>query len=204
VRRLRREEGGFSLVELLVVLVILGVVLAMAGSTLVSMTRAGNRGQALVDNEQNANFALNALARDLRAANPLLAPSSSAVYTTVVQMDLGPSAGPQTVVQWVFDSTAKTLTRNIMSGTTVTSSYLWLTGVLNSSTQPVFGLFDSANNDLVAQAAVPGTVALCTTRVEVQIDGLSEPGPLPFNVVADVQLRNQIANLAAAGGQPCA
>jgi prepilin-type N-terminal cleavage/methylation domain-containing protein len=200
---IHREESGFSLVELLVVISIMGVVLAMIASSLISMSNTENRGQALITNEQNANFALIALARDLRAANPLQPLSTAAAYASTVQMSLGPSSGPQTTVQWVFDSTAKTLSRSVVGSGA--PPYIWLRGVLNSPSQPLLIVFDRSNIDLIAQGTVsPVTIATCTTRVEMHIAGLSQPGPLPFNVVADVQLRNQIANLAAQGGAPCA
>jgi len=183
---------------------LLVVVLGAMGSSLISLTQSSNQGEALVANQQAVLFTLTQLARDLRSASPLLTLSSSSSYPSTIEVsDVNPSGGSPTTVEWIFSSSAQTLTREVLVNGTVTSSKVMLTRVLNSASQPVFSYFDLNNNNLVTEGDPPATISTCTTRVEALIVGQADPGPTPFQETQDVQLRNQIANLAAQGNNPC-
>ena len=110
-RRLRQaeraDEGGFTIIEVMVATSILLVVLAMVFGSLVSLTRSEDRSQRLVSNEQNVRFELDQLAREIRAANPLvplLNATSAATYDNQIEMVLGPTGGTQQVVRWTYDT----------------------------------------------------------------------------------------------------
>lgn len=188
----------------MVATMLLGVVLGVLGSALVSLTNSSAQGEALVANQQDVLVTLTQLGRDLRAANPLLALPTTSAYTTSVEMtDVNPSGGTGTTVEWVFNTSSKTLTRELLVNGSVTSAKVMLKGVQNSASQPMFSYFDLDNNNLVSEGDPPATISTCTTRVEALIVGLSDPGPSPFQESQDIQLRNQIANLAAQGNNPC-
>ncbi|MGH9063217.1 MAG: PulJ/GspJ family protein [Acidimicrobiales bacterium] len=201
--RSRRREAGFTVVELMVTSAIMLVALGVFGGLLVSLTGATNRGDALVTNEQDVSTVLTQLNRDLRSSNPLLPLALTSNYPDEVEMALvDPTTGGTTDVTWKFDPTTQTLTRQLGSGT----ADVVLTGVKNSTATPAvpfFSYFDDQGDNLVTGGAPPGTVATCTTNVQVQVVGAAEPGPQPFREQSDVQLRNQLADLAAQGGNPC-
>src|SRR4029077_12074489 len=101
-----RSEAGFTIVEMTIATAILMVVLAMFLHTLVSLTRSEDRAHRLVANEQNVRFELNQLAREVRAANPLLdlLTSNPADYSNTVEFALGPTGGTQPIVRWTYDT----------------------------------------------------------------------------------------------------
>lgn len=204
----RRPEQGFTLIEMVVALAIMSVALGVFGTVFVTMTHASTKGQALVTNEQGAELALESLSSDLRAANPVVALPTLATcpattpgcaYTSAIELQRDTASGSAQTVEWVFDSVAHTLTREVLTapGGSVSSSAVMLRGLSNSLSQPLFSLYDANNNDLVGDGAAPETVATCATRVRVNIDGLTVPTPYPYNVTADVSLRN------ASGGSSC-
>jgi len=94
VRRLAKEQGGFTLVELLVVLAIVGVILAgitqLLTSALRSQTDQTNRTQA----QQDARLGLDKLRREIRCANGLTTPSGyPASAITITLGSYCPTAG---------------------------------------------------------------------------------------------------------------
>src|SRR4029077_19364833 len=107
-RARRDDERGFTVVEVTITSAIMVVVLAMFFSTLVSLTRSEDRSQRLVGNEQNVRFELDQLAREVRAANPLvplLNATSASDYSSTIELVLGPTGGAQQVVRWTYDTT---------------------------------------------------------------------------------------------------
>jgi len=214
VRRLRRarsDERGFTVIEVMVATSILLVVLAIVFGMLVSLTRNEARSQALVGNEQNVRFELDQLAREIRAANPLVpllnAPDAS-TYDNQIEIVLGPTGGTQTVVRWTYDTTAEQMVRQVMSGTsasaTVVSQSFYLARVRNvESGIPVFTYFGQHGEDLVAQTlADDGNLhdaANCAVRVHIEISSDSNPGPLPFTQTQDVEVRNRLPGNVGCG-----
>ena len=69
----QRDEAGFSLIELMVVLVILGVVGAIIAGGLTSGLRASNQAQARIEAYEDLQIAVERISRDLRGASGLLA-----------------------------------------------------------------------------------------------------------------------------------
>ena len=84
-----RGEGGFTAIELMVVLGVMSVVAVTLGDVLISTTRASNNTEALVANEQSTVLTLTQLARDLRAASQL----TYAVPTEVAFNKVSAAAG---------------------------------------------------------------------------------------------------------------
>jgi len=208
-RRLERapaEEEGFTIIEVMVATSILLLVLALVFGSLVSLTRNEDRSQRLVSNEQNVRFELDQLAREIRAANPLvplLNATSAATYQNQIEMVLGPTGGTQKVVRWTYDTSTLQMVRQVMSGTsataTVVSQSFYLARVRNIETNtPVFTYYGQQSEDLVAQSlalADPNhthDAANCAIRVHIELSSDSNPGPLPFTQTQDVEVRNRL------------
>ena len=211
LRQARADEGGFTIIEVMVATSILLVVLALVFGSLVSLTRSEDRSQRLVSNEQNVRFELDQLAREIRAANPLvplLNATSAAAYDNQIEMVLGPTSGTQQVVRWTYDTTTLQMVRQVMSGTsstaTVVSQSFYLARVRNVDTNtPVFTYYGQHNEDLVAQTlANDGNLhdaANCAIRVHIELSSDSNPGPLPFTQTQDVEIRNRLPGNVGCG-----
>lgn len=70
-RRMDSREGGFTLVELLIVVTLLGVVGAAMTTFLISSSRVGTRVNETAVNNQTARVAVEAITRELRTASKL-------------------------------------------------------------------------------------------------------------------------------------
>jgi len=82
--RLRREERGLSLAELLVTIMIFAIVLAVVSGTFVTMTRATSFANATDTNARSASTAMNEMTRLLHSAmnNPQQNASDAPAFTT--------------------------------------------------------------------------------------------------------------------------
>jgi type II secretory pathway pseudopilin PulG len=206
-----RDEGGFTIIEVMIASSIMVVVLTMFFATLSSLTNSEDRSQRLVSNEQNVRFELDQLAREIRAANPivpLLNATTAADYQNQIEIVLGPTGGTQTVVRWTYDPTNEKVSREVMSSTastaTVLSRSFFLTRVRNVETSvPVFTYFGQHNQDLVDQTLTNGgylhDAANCAVRVHIVLTSDSNPGPVPFTETQDVEVRNRLPGNVGCG-----
>ncbi|HEV7525158.1 MAG TPA: prepilin-type N-terminal cleavage/methylation domain-containing protein [Acidimicrobiia bacterium] len=211
VRARRRDEQGFTIVEVTIATSIMVVVLAMFFGTLASLSTSEDRAQRLVSNEQNVRFELDQLARDIRAANPLvplLNAATAAGYDNQIEVVLGPTGGSQQVIRWTYDTTTKQMVRQLMSSTasnaTNLSQTFLLVRVRNIETAtPVFQYFGQQDEDLVAQTlANSGNLhdpANCAVRVHIVLRSDSNPGPVPFTETQDVEIRNRLPGNVGCG-----
>ncbi|MFM8236429.1 MAG: hypothetical protein ACKOBG_01545 [Actinomycetota bacterium] len=205
------DESGFTVTEVAITSAVLIAVLAMFLNTLTSLTRSEDRAQRLVANEQNVRFELDQMAREIRAANPLISllhASSASAYTGQVQLVLTSDGSADQVVRWTYDTTRMIMVRQVMSSTatnaTVVSESFFLNRVRNEDTgTPVFRYFDQAGTDLVAKALADGAYlhdpANCAVRVHIELRSDSQPGPLPFTVTQDVHIRNRLPGNVGCG-----
>ena len=206
-----RDEDGFSIIEVMISTAILLIVLAVLFDTLISLTRSEDRSQRLISNEQNVRFELDQLAREIRAANPLvplLNASAASDYDDQIEMVLGPTGGAQTVVRWTYDTTKEQMVRQLMSDTSATATVVaqsfYLARVRNQETGiPVFTYYGQHGEDLVAQSLANGgnvhDAANCAIRVHIDLSSDSNPGPLPFTQTQDVEVRNRLPGNVGCG-----
>lgn len=206
-----RDEAGFTVTEVAITSAVLIAVLAMFLNTLTSLTKSEDRAQRLVANEQNVRFELDQMAREIRAANPmlpLLAATSASAYSRQVQMVLVSETGVEQVVRWTYDTTRMIMVRQVMSSAAATATVLnesfFLNRVRNNDTGiPVFRYYDQAGTDLVADALADGgnlhDPANCAVRVHIELQSDSQPGPLPFTVTQDVHIRNRLPGNVGCG-----
>ena len=209
-RHLRDDQSGFTIIEVTAVTGILLIVMAACFSTLVMLTRTERRTNALVSNEQEARQALTDLARDIRAANPLMplpGVADGAISTYQSQLQVASSTGTTTLVRWVYDrATGSPTYRSLLRQTinpgngAVLTSVVRLSNLRNAERTPAVPMFSYTSQsglDLVA-AGQAANVASCTLQVHIVITADSNPGPEPFTVNSDVQLRNRLP-----GGMGC-
>ena len=94
VRRLAEAQDGFTLVELLVVLAILGVVLAGITQLLTSALKSQNDQTNRTQAQQDARLGLDKLRREIRCANGLTTPSGFPASTITITLgSYCPTAG---------------------------------------------------------------------------------------------------------------
>ena len=91
----RRDDDGFTVSELLVVVLLLGIVSIVLLGAMESLTRTSAKTEAKAQTLADARTALETVARDLRAANPIneLPSGPTAQYDTAVAFDVYCSAG---------------------------------------------------------------------------------------------------------------
>jgi prepilin-type N-terminal cleavage/methylation domain-containing protein len=80
--RRRRGEGGMSLVELMVVLVMTSIVSALVYAVLIDSTQVAARADNSVRAENNGRLALRAISQDIRAAVQIRTATSTTACTT--------------------------------------------------------------------------------------------------------------------------
>jgi type II secretory pathway pseudopilin PulG len=211
LRRARRDDSGFTLVELTIAMSLLMLVLGALFSTLESLTQTEARAQHMVSNEQNVRFEIDQMAREIRAANPLvplLSAQTATDYDNQIELVLGPTGGTQTVVRWSYDTAKEQITREVMSDTgsnaTVLSQSWFLVRVRNVETStPLFTYYGQNGEDLVAQTLANGgslhDPANCAVRVHISVSADSEPGPMPFTETQDVEIRNRLPGNVGCG-----
>ena len=205
------DEDGFTIIEVMIASSIMVVVLTMFFATLVSLTRSEDRSQRLVSNEQNVRFELDQLAREIRAANPivpLLNAATAADYSNQIEIVLGPTGGAQKVVRWTYDGTTEKMSRELMTDTsstaTVVSRSFFLFRVRNVETATaVFTYYGQHNQNLVSQTLTNGGYlhdpANCAVRVHIVLTSDSNPGPVPFTETQDVEVRNRLPGNVGCG-----
>jgi type II secretory pathway pseudopilin PulG len=192
--RPRRDDEGTSVLEVTLAAMLFSVVLVILLQGVVSLTNNDSRRSALNENTESVRVAVQQVARDLRAANPLVATDSvgsRSVSANEVILKFGPTTATQTIVNWRYDSTAKTLNRctRLPSATAFTC-----TTVLGSVTQPsssaVFRYFCTSGAELnPAGTNGPNDIAAVGARVRVALSAAPNAGPAPLPVEEDAQVR---------------
>jgi type II secretory pathway pseudopilin PulG len=205
------DQRGFTVVEVTIASSIMIAVLAMFFSTLVSLTKSEDRSQRLVGNEQNVRFELDQLAREVRAANPLvplMTATTASDYSNTIELVLGPTGGAQKVVRWTYDTTKELMVRQLMTDTSATATVITQSFFLNrvrnvEVNMPVFTYYGQHNQDLVQQALTNGgfihDAANCAVRVHIVLMSDSNPGPMPFTETQDVEVRNRLPGNVGCG-----
>ncbi len=194
------DDRGMTVVELVVATALLLLVTTLIFSFMISVQNTDRRAQAIVNNEQDARGVLTEIARDIRASNPIETFAATDTYRNQIQMTLGEGATLKRV-RWVYETSSassryKELRREVLNNSTgaVVSSSTRLRRVQNIVRNPVVDLFKyygQSGADLVAAGNGPN-VGNCAIRVAITITADSNPGPEPFTVTQDVEVRNRL------------
>jgi prepilin-type N-terminal cleavage/methylation domain-containing protein len=164
--RSREGESGFTLVELLVVMVLLGVVGGVVTSAIISSMNSASRSTARITATHELEVALQRVARDLRAADPLYISDERRYgehvgarflrnrHMYVVSFELVDDDGQQELVQetttYDLDEIAEGEDVDIIE-----SRHTLVTTVDNGD-EPVFRYYDRAGGELVCDPATEG------------------------------------------------
>lgn len=96
----RQDESGFTLVEMLVALTLFSVLLALFTSATTMMYQSVRRQQGLADDADGARRVLQLLDKQVRYANGINTPGTTADGSTWVEWRQGNHDQQQTCVQW--------------------------------------------------------------------------------------------------------
>ncbi|MDQ1438988.1 MAG: hypothetical protein QOK43_2617 [Acidimicrobiaceae bacterium] len=192
----RPSEAGFTVVETATASMLLLVVLTTLLGLLNTQTKAERRLRASVDNQEDVRYALVAIARDVRAADPLLPLATTATYRDTMELELKTTSGShQAYVRWDFESASGVVRRQTLAapGGSVTATTYSLSRVRNGDAGiPLFRYYNSAGTELTSTTATAADFANCTIRVHITLYADSAPGPQPFRSESDGELRNRL------------
>jgi prepilin-type N-terminal cleavage/methylation domain-containing protein len=214
-RRRRHDEHGYSLLELMVVVLILGLVLPVLFNGLISVMNSSAGTQDRSFALANARTALEQIVRDLRAGDPIdvFASGPVAQYETTVGFETYCSnagvgqCNASNRVHVVYEVLNNGLyevdslgNSKLLVGPSGPSSYpanLQEGAIVQDSSIPVFSYFDNNGNQLStsAQSGVGAPMTFfrdCAKSVEVHLRVLARPGDVAhaYDLDTRVELRN--------------
>lgn len=204
------REGGFSLPELLVTTLLVGIVTLVLLNTSDALTRTAATTQSRSASLADARTAIERIAKDLRAANPVnpLTSGFTSQFDTSVAFDVFCTAGAGCVsglrpvkyvvaggvlTQTIGANTAELLGPN---GTPSLPVGLRRGAIVNTASQPVFTYYRRDGSQIatsVDSTGIPSTYFRdCTKRVRIHLVVRSEPNKADrvTDLVTDVTLRN--------------
>jgi prepilin-type N-terminal cleavage/methylation domain-containing protein len=197
-RRLRRADEGMTLIELVVAMVLLGVVGAVAAAGVLSAFQDQRRERSRLDAISSSQRAFERMAKDVRAADPLVAGDATTltvlVYhgTSCQQRRYYINASKQLVQDIsTYANSTSCRTKTGVPGTA--SSHVLAQGVLNDATKPLFSYqrIDPAQDALVAVTTpVSTTVVGLVNKVTVNLNIGLKFGQQPVTLTNAVDLRN--------------
>lgn len=195
------REDGLSLLEMMIVVLISSIVVAIAGSALVSLDNAASRNDSLVKEEQKASTVMAQMERDIRSASSISIPAGASAADQL-QLAVLAADGSTSDVLWRYDPTAGTLTRETQQNGTFQPSGAVITRVTNGTGTPVFRYYNSSTTEIAATNT--SGIAGCATAVAVEVDVSSgTAGVGSFQETAQVALTNQVQALTAPGTGQC-
>lgn len=209
-----RADDGFSLPELLVVTLLMGIVTLTLLASLDALTSTSASTNTKANILAETRLAIENIARDLRAANPVDPISGSlptATYDNRITFKVFCSGGAACVggqrqVAYEFDAATRSLEmtrgaddRTLLepAGPTGAALVQQKGAVINTATEPVFTYLDRNNNVIATSSTVgdgrPSTYFRdCTKRVQIHLKVRSKAND-PSGIVelkTSVQLRN--------------
>lgn len=99
-----KKNRGFTLVELLVVVSLIIIIVGVAGDIVVTVVRSYNKTQITNEVEQNANFVINKLEKELRNATEVTHPAVGVSDNTVTFIKTLSNGTTQTIEYGVVDA----------------------------------------------------------------------------------------------------
>ena len=182
------DEGGFTLMETVVTASVLLIVIGifLAAFDVLNTTEIGIINQS--ENQEVVRLTIDQLQRDIDSANPMDAAPSPGDPSSDLEVKVGPMAGTQQTVDWIYSPSAKTLTRSVAgAGST------FLTNVSSFS----FSYYNDQGQQFTKQGGTWSTATLadiqnCTIRVHVSITAAPKNPATPFAEDTDMQLRNRL------------
>ena len=207
-----REQSGFTLVELMMVVLVMSIFGLVVQTSLSAFQRTARGVQDKSTSLADVRTAEEAVARDLRAANPvnaLAAGQPMSTYDTQVQFDVYCSTvgsggcSSQHLRHVTYQVVGNTLQQVVTSGSqralvgpigfgTLASS-LRPGAVINDASEPIFQFLDKNGSRFLTDGSVPSTTFRdCTKTVVIDLKVIAEANSSsnPINLVTKVELRN--------------
>jgi prepilin-type N-terminal cleavage/methylation domain-containing protein len=208
----RRGDEGFTLLELTIALMILGVMIAIAAGALISLQNTTSRDNAMISVEQDASTGLAQMARDIRSAHSITFVSSTTNAADAVVLNVNNPSGGTTPIEWVYQpptapAVVGTLSRVVLtSSLAVSSTAVILSDVANGS-NPVFSYFNLNGGSAMSTSGSSANQTLqnCTTAIGVTLTISPNPvrGVSTFTESDQVAITDQQQILSAPGNQQC-
>ena len=187
----RREEAGFTLVEVMVVAVIMAVIGAALFGLLASMTGNERAQEARANNGQAVRLALADITRDLRGADPVGPPPDAVAAAQQVDVTLLPvtPGGEAQYVRWQVSGDR--LLRAVLDGPggSPSTTRVVLTGVLNETQGVPLLRYVGTGGDELPTDVTPADVVNCARSVRVTILASPERGSVSRET-AETVVRN--------------
>ena len=203
------DEAGFNVLELLIVMALLGVVMSLVGAGFINMTQATRSTEERSRADTELRNAVEALARDIRAANPIDVQTPVSLYDTQISFEIycatpGGTCTADNLRQKVYRVVSnrlevsvaggafrQVLGPSLTSGLPITSRQF---AIVNSAAEPVFTYLKADGTAIAtggADPAPPQRFRDCTRAVRIHLKMISEPGnPRPMDLTTTVTLRN--------------
>jgi prepilin-type N-terminal cleavage/methylation domain-containing protein len=188
LRTCARNDGGFTLVELLVAMTILGFVLAGVYQGLNNLTSTATEAEERIVNLDEARILMATVTKDLRTATRLESTASPFVYADqrkiIFHANINTNTGPNLVTVFVDGTNQfveQTVTPNSGSCPSCTYTGTGTTRVVgrwiaNPTSQPIFRFFDGTNVEVAAplsdplEAGDPTELAVLRTIESVEVN----------------------------------
>ena len=186
LRRVRRqgEQAGFTLVELLVVMILLGVIGSIVGSGIVSSMRADRKTRERVAVTGDLTKGVDRMTKQIRVAAPIIDFSSTSLTVETYRNSL------RYRYAYAYDASAKTVTETLStyaSASDVTpmsvDTQTLLRNVTNGTATPMFEYYD---RDGATATAIDDIARVEISLVETPTGDAQ--GPISFST--SVFLRN--------------
>jgi prepilin-type N-terminal cleavage/methylation domain-containing protein len=173
--RLRRDERGFTLVEMLTVLAMLGLVIAALTTILVAAMNAEREMNRRFASQINARLALDQLRREVHCASSVT-PTGASSSVTIVLGSRCPSATGGTTVTWCTSGSGARFALYRVVGTTCSTSGKRAADFLTSGTVFVF--------------TPQSPTSLAVLSVTLPVNTRPESGMADYRLEDDIVLRN--------------
>ena len=173
--RLRREESGFTLIELVTVLGMLVIVMTALAYALVAATKSEEEMNRRFGSQINARIALDRIRREVHCASAVT-PTGAAASITITLGGRCPTAGAGTTVSWCTVGSGTRYALYRLVGATCDSTGVKTVDYLTAGT--VF-------------AFTPQSVtSLATLSVTLPVNTRPETGLTDYRLADDIVLRN--------------
>lgn len=172
---LRRDERGFTLVEMLTVLAMLGLVIAALTTILIAAMNAEREMNRRFASQINARLALDQLRREVHCASAVT-PAGASSSVTIVLGSRCPSAAEGTTVSWCTSGTGTRFALYRVASATCSPSGKQAADFLTSGT--------------IFQFTPQSATSLAVLSVTLPVNTRPESGMADYELEDDIVLRN--------------
>jgi len=198
MRRRARRDAGMTLIEVLVAMTLMGVVGAVVSAGVLSAMQDQRRQTSRLEGLTTSQRALERVAKDVRAANPLVAADANSITVLVYRGGACQQRryyvdATQRLVQEIAKYTASTTCRSRTGVPGAATTNVLTKNVANPVATPVFGYqrIDPAQAALVAvPTPAAASVVSLVDKVTISLRTGLKHGQNPVVVGTAIDLRN--------------